>query len=113
MSGTVGRERVVGSVLTPGDAGYDDAITVYNQLYAARPALVVRPVDGRDVSRVIGWAREEGYELAVKGGGHSLSGSSTCDDGLLLDLASLDEIRVDPTSASARIGGGVRAGAML
>ena len=72
---------------------------------------MIRPVDGHDVARALAYAHREGYEVAVRGGGHSLAGFGTTERGLLIDLADLDEIDVDPQTRTATAGGGVRAGA--
>ena len=85
---------------------YDEACAIYNRLYRARPALVIRPVDGHDVARALAYAHREGYEVAVRGGGHSLAGFGTTERGLLIDLADLDEIDVDAQTRTATAGGG-------
>jgi len=106
-----GTNAIVGPVYRPGDTRYDEACAIYNRLYRARPALVIRPVDGQDVARALAYAQREGYEVAVRGGGHSLAAFGTTEGGLLIDLADLDEIAVDAETRTATAGGGVRAGA--
>lgn len=106
-----GTNAIVGPVYRPGDTRYDEACAIYNRLYRARPALVIRPVDGHDVARALAYAQREGYEVAVRGGGHSLAAFGTTEGGLLIDLADLDEIAVDAQTRTATAGGGVRAGA--
>jgi hypothetical protein len=102
-----GIDAIVGPVHRPGDTRYDEARAIYNRLYRARPALVIRPVDGHDVARALAYAHREGYEVAVRGGGHSLAGFGTTERGLLIDLADLDEIDVDAQTRTATAGGGV------
>lgn len=116
MTGAQGGDAIThaitGAVLAPGDAGYDAACTIYNHLYDARPALVAQPVDTRGVGRALALAQHDGYEVAVKSGGHSIAGFGTTDGGLLISLAAFDRIDVDPEGRTATVGGGVRAGAL-
>lgn len=72
---------------------------------------MIRPVDGHDVARSLGYAHREGTRWLSGGGGHSLAGFGTTEGGLLIDLADLDEIDVDAQMRTATAGGGVRAGA--
>ena len=95
-----------GEVLLPGDDGYDAARSVWNAAIDRRPALVVRPRDAADVAAGIGFAREHGLDLSVRGGGHSPAGHAVADGGLMLDLSAMRDIRVDPTRQLARVGGG-------
>ena len=92
-----------GIALTAGDAGYDGARAVWNGSFDRRPALIARCRTGNDVIEVVGFARESGIPLAVRGGGHSLAGLSSCDDGIVLDLSLMREVVVNPASRSARV----------
>src|SRR5919106_1243803 len=95
-----------GEVLLPGDDGYDAARSVWNAAIDRRPALVVRPRDAADVAAGIGFAREHGLDLSVRGGGHSPAGHAVADGGLTLDLSAMRDVRADPTRQLARVGGG-------
>jgi FAD/FMN-containing dehydrogenase len=106
------REQVRGPVVTPEDDGYDEAREVYNAMHDRRPAVVVGAEDEADVMAAVGFARESGLELAVRGAGHSAPGYGTCDDGLVLDLARIRNVRVDPRARTARVGGGARLGGL-
>ena len=101
-----------GGLVEPGDPGYEDARAVYNALIDRRPALIARPRDTADVAAAIAFARERGLLLAVRGGGHNGAGLGTCDGGLVLDLAELDGIDVDPDARTVRCGGGCTWGAV-
>ncbi|HLM19916.1 MAG TPA: FAD-binding oxidoreductase [Propionibacteriaceae bacterium] len=95
-----------GDVIQPGDAGYDDARTVYNAMIDKYPALIVRCQDVADVIAGVNFAREQGLLLAVRGGGHNGAGLGTVDDGLVLDLGLMNGVRVDPIARTARVEGG-------
>src|SRR3954466_480630 len=91
------RESVRGAVFTPDDAGYDAARTAWNGMFDDRhPALVVQCAGVADVIRAVGFARSEGLEIAVRGGGHSLPGFSSSDGGIVIDLGPMKGARVDP-----------------
>ncbi|MCL8010031.1 FAD-binding oxidoreductase [Streptomyces sp. AS02] len=100
------RGAVRGDIVEPGDPGYDEARRVYNAMHDRRPALIVRAVDAGDVIATVDFARDQGLALAVRGGSHSVPGYGTCDGGVVLDLALMRGIRVDPDSRTAWVEGG-------
>jgi FAD/FMN-containing dehydrogenase len=100
------RERVRGAVITAEDEGYEDARRVHNAMIDKRPRVVVRPANAGDVIAAVDFARENQLDLAVRGGSHSVPGFGTCDDGVVVDLASMRGVRVDPGSQTARAEGG-------
>jgi len=100
------RGQIRGEVITPGDKGYDEARKVYNAMHDRRPKGIVRAVDEADVIAGIRFGRETGLDLSIRGGGHSVPGFGTCDDGLVLDLGRIRYVRVDPERRVARVGGG-------
>ena len=95
-----------GSLIGPDDAGYEDARAVYNAMVDKRPALIARCAGADDVARVVGFARDHGSLLAIRGGGHNGAGLGTCDDGVVIDLSELNDIQVDPEARTVRVGGG-------
>ncbi len=95
-----------GRLILPRDADYDASRRVYNALHDRHPALIVQATCVDDVTATLAAARSTGLSLAVRGGGHSVAGYGTCDDGLVLDLGALRECRVDPEARSVRAGGG-------
>jgi FAD/FMN-containing dehydrogenase len=99
--------QISGSVLSPGDAGYDDARAVHNGLVDRRPALIVRCGTTRDVVAALALARRTGHEVSVRGGGHNVAGRAVADGGVMISLADMKEITVDPERATATAQGGV------
>src|SRR5918998_5926076 len=99
-------EGFTGEVLRPADPGYDEARVVWNGMIDRRPALIVRPMTTSDVSTAIRFARERELVVAVRCGGHSIPGLSTCDDGVLIDLSRMRGAQVDAQARIARVGGG-------
>ncbi len=85
----------------PGDARYDGARKVWNGMIDKRPAAIVRPTGVADVIQSVNFAREHGMLLAIKGGGHNVAGNAVCDDGMVIDLARMKGIHVDPERRSA------------
>ena len=96
-----------GQLLQPADAGYDEARRVHNGLIDKRPALIARCRGTADIVDAIGLARKLGLEVAVRGGGHNVAGRATIDDGLMIDLAPMKGILVDPKARTAKAQGGV------
>jgi FAD/FMN-containing dehydrogenase len=100
-------ERTSGPVLAPHDAGYDEARAVHNGLVDKRPALIVRSRTAGDVVAALAFARRTGLEVSVRGGGHNVAGRAVSDGGLMIDLAEMNAIAVDPGRATATAQGGV------
>jgi FAD/FMN-containing dehydrogenase len=95
-----------GRLLLPGFEGYDQARRVLNAGIDKHPALIVQPTGAADVMNAVTFARERNLLLAVKCGGHSYGGKSTCEGGMQIDLSTLRSARVDPASKTAYIAGG-------
>src|SRR5512134_531432 len=104
------RAGLRGQLLLPDAAGYEQARKIYNGMFDRRPALIARCVGAADVVRSVNFARAHQLLVAVRGGGHSLSGQSVCDDGLMIDLAPMRAVRVDPSRRLARADGGALLG---
>jgi len=102
------RASLRGPLLTVGQEGYDAARRVWNGMIDKHPALIARCADVADVVRAVTFARERELLLAVRGGGHSFPGYSTCDGGLVIDLSSMNSVRVDAPTRTAYVGGGAQ-----
>src|SRR5580765_3457558 len=96
-----------GELLKPGDTGYEEARRVHNGLIDKRPALIARCRGTADVADAVKLARTLNLEVAIRGGGHNVGGRATIDNGLMIDLAPMKGIHVDPRTKIARAQGGV------
>ena len=104
------RSRFEGQVIMPGDPGYDQARTVFYGGFDRRPALIVRVANVSDIEAVISLARDTGLELAVRSGGHSTSGFSVTEGGILLDLSHMKALQIDVQKRTAWAESGLTAG---
>jgi FAD/FMN-containing dehydrogenase len=101
-----------GDLLLAGGAGYDDARKIWNAAFDKHPALIARCSGPADVMTAVKFAASHSLLLAVRGGGHSLSGQSVCEKGLMLDLSQMNSSRVDPGKQLAWVEGGALLGAL-
>lgn len=95
-----------GALLTPSDEGYDAARIVQNAMFERSPGLIIRCSGTADVIDAVNLARERALLTAVRGGGHSIAGFSTCDGGLVIDLSPMRGVWVDPDRQLVRVQGG-------
>src|SRR5438067_1144362 len=100
-------QAVRGDVVARGDAGYDEARALYNAMIDKKPAAIVYCEDVAAVSAAVQYAREQGLRVAIRCGGHNGGGLGSVDDGLVIDLSRMDEVRVDPAARMVRAQGGV------
>jgi FAD/FMN-containing dehydrogenase len=99
--------QLEGQVIFPGDAEYEAARRVWNGMIDRRPYAVARCVSEADVAAAVRWGAERGMQVSVRGGGHNIAGNAVCDNGLVIDLSTMKEIRVDGERQRAWAGGGV------
>ena len=99
-----------GELLRSSDPGYDDARRLWNAMLDKRPALIARCRSTADVVAAVDLAQGEGLEVAVRGGGHSVSGLSSTEGGVLIDLRPMNSVLVDPDGRRARVQGGALLG---
>jgi FAD/FMN-containing dehydrogenase len=101
------REAIHGRVLRPEDEGYVEACRIWNGAFDdRRPAVIVTASGAADVIAAVGFARSNDLAIAVRGGGHSIAGFSSCDDGIVIDLSAMRSVRVDPQARRAYVGPG-------
>jgi FAD/FMN-containing dehydrogenase len=92
-------------LVTPGHPGYSEK-PIFNAMHQRRPALIARCAGTADVVTAVKFARQHGLLVAVRGGGHSVAGHSSCDGGLVIDLTRMRGVDVDPDTRLARVQGG-------
>ena len=107
-----GLDRFQGTLIRPDDDGYDEARRLWNAAIDRRPALIARCIDADDAAVALAYAREAGLPIAVRGGGHNVSGSALVDDGVVIDFSPMNRVEVDPVRRLARVQPGARWGAV-
>jgi hypothetical protein len=106
------RGQFKGDLLRPTDRGYEEARTIWNGMVAQKPGLIARCAEVRDIQTAIRVANTTRIHTAVRCGGHSLAGFSTCDSGLVIDLSRMREVTMDPDARRARVAGGCLLGSI-
>jgi FAD/FMN-containing dehydrogenase len=100
------RARIDGKLLRPGDAGWSEAVLIWNALAQKQPAFVVQPTSARDVAQVVAFARDRKLRLGIKGGGHNIAGTAIAEGGLLLDMSGMRDLKVDRDAKLVHVGPG-------
>lgn len=95
-----------GPVFEPADAGYDEARQIWNAMIDRKPALIAQCKSVDDVVAAVNFARDQSMLVSVKGGGHNIAGNAVCDDGLMIDLSQMKEVKVDVEKQRAYVGPG-------
>jgi hypothetical protein len=104
------RGQFRGAVIEPSDEGYDEARKVYNAMIDRKPRLIARCADVADVMTAVCMAKANAMPVSIRGGGHNAAGLGVCDDGLVIDLAPINYVRVDPASRTVLVGAGCKWG---
>jgi hypothetical protein len=102
------RGQFRGEIIEPADARYDEARKVYNGMIDRKPLLIAQCADAADVMTAVRMARENNLKVSIRGGGHNAGGLGVCDDGMVIDLAPIRYVRVDPSDRTVRVGGGCK-----
>jgi hypothetical protein len=103
---------LTGTIFRPGDPTYEQLRKGYAAKFDEHPALVVHPVNPQDIQATLSFARSNYLPLAVRCGGHSYAGYSTCEGGLVLDMSGFRSIAIAAGKSYARLGGGMLCGAV-
>jgi FAD/FMN-containing dehydrogenase len=101
-----------GELLRPRDPGYDEARRVHNGMIDKHPALVARCRDAADAAAAVEFAREQGFELSIRGGGHNVAGTAVTDGGVMIDLSAMRRVEVDQSARTVRCEGGTTWGVL-
>ena len=97
------KENIKGSVVLPNDPAYDEVRKIWNGMIDRRPAAIVRCAGSSDVQRSIEFAGTNRMELTIRGAGHNIAGNAICDNGLMIDLSTLKEVKVDAQKRRALV----------
>jgi hypothetical protein len=100
------RAQLRGELIEPGDASYDEERKVYNAMISRKPRLIAKCVDTADVFTAVNFGRNQNLRVSIRGGGHNAGGLGVCDDGLVIDLARIKYVHVNPSERTVRVGGG-------
>jgi hypothetical protein len=102
------RSQFRGTVVEPEDAAYQEARKVYNGMIDRKPRLIAKCTDAADVMTAVRMAKANGLRVSIRGGGHNAAGLGVCDDGMVIDLAPINYVRVDPSSRTVQVGAGCK-----
>lgn len=95
--------KLKGQVILPSDSSYDEVRQLWNAMIDRRPALIVRCADAGDVPHALAFARAQGLDLSIRGGGHNIAGNALCDGGLAIDFSTMKQVRVDAGKQRASV----------
>src|SRR4051794_19164426 len=91
-----------GRVIRPTDGDYDEARALWNGSHDKRPALILQCAGTADVLKAVEFVCSQDLPVAVRGGGHSIAGFSSVDDGVVIDLSAMNAVTVDPSPTAPR-----------
>src|SRR5947209_2508830 len=100
------RGAMDGAVALPGEAAYENAVSIWNGVIERRPSVVASCEGSGDVAAALAFARQEGLEVSVRGEGHNYAGHAVCQDGLMIDLTAMKSVVVDAPGRRVTCGGG-------
>ena len=104
------KTNVRGHVVLPDDANYDEVREIWNGMIDRRPAVIVQVTNADEVSHVIKFAHKNGLEISIRGGGHNIAGNAVCDNGVMIDLSMMKNVRVDAQKSRAYVEPGATLG---
>lgn len=92
-----------GDVILPEDSNYDEVRQIWNAMIDRKPGMIARCTSAEDVVKAVNFGREHDLLISVRGGGHNIAGKALCDDGLLIDLSLMKQVKVDPDKQLALV----------
>jgi len=95
--------KVKGQIVLPGEESYDEVREIWNAMIDRRPAVIVQCAEADDVPHAIMFARENGLEISIRGAGHNIAGNAVCNDGVMIDLSTMTNVRVDAEKKRAYV----------
>ncbi|MDZ7958855.1 MAG: FAD-binding oxidoreductase [Aulosira sp. DedQUE10] len=104
------KTNVKGHVVLPDDPSYDEVREIWNAMIDRRPAVIVQCTEASDIPHVIKFARENGLELSIRGAGHNIAGNAVCDNGVMIDLSTMTNVRIDASKRRAYVEPGATLG---
>jgi FAD/FMN-containing dehydrogenase len=97
------KSKVKGQIVLPSDPSYNEVREIWNAMIERRPALIVRCAEADDVPHAISFARENGLEISIRGGGHNIAGNALCNNGVMIDFSTMRNVRVDAEKKRAYV----------
>jgi FAD/FMN-containing dehydrogenase len=104
------KTHVKGHVVLPDDPSYDEIREIWNAMIDRRPAVIVQCAEADDVPPILAFARENRLEISIRGAGHNIAGNALCDDGLMIDLSTMKNVRIDAQKRRAYVEPGATLG---
>jgi FAD/FMN-containing dehydrogenase len=104
------KNNVKGQIVLPDNPNYNEVREIWNAMIDRRPAVIVQCVEADDVPHAISYARENGLEISIRGGGHNIAGSALCDNGVVIDFSNMKTVRVDAQKRRAYVEPGATLG---
>jgi FAD/FMN-containing dehydrogenase len=104
------KNKIMGKIVLPDDPDYDQVRKIWNAMIDRRPAIIVQCSESNDVSRALSFARENRLEFSIRGAGHNIAGNSLCNDGMVIDLSTMKNVRVDAGKKRAYVQPGATLG---
>jgi FAD/FMN-containing dehydrogenase len=104
------KTNVSSHVVLPGDPNYDEVREIWNAMIDRQPAVIVQATNADEVSHIIKFARKHGLEISIRGGGHNIAGNAVCDNGVMIDLSMMKNVRVDAQKMGAYVEPGATLG---
>jgi FAD/FMN-containing dehydrogenase len=89
------KDKVKGKLVLPGDPNYNEVREIWNAMIDRRPAVILQCAEADDVPHAISYARDNGLEISIRGGGHNIAGSALCNNGVMIDFSNMKAVKVD------------------